>query len=86
MKPIVIDSFGCCDTFCIYSRECACHTTAGDFRSEDGFTPEIFVDGKNNLFCKTGWEESQPPLPVLPESYDSLERGFVNIAKALENA
>lgn len=31
---------------CMYTRECAQHETAGDFRSEDGMTPDIVnIDG-----------------------------------------
>lgn len=30
-----------CRSECPLDRECANHTTAGDFRSEDGFTPNL---------------------------------------------
>ena len=30
-----------CEEECHLSRECANHTTAGDFRSEDGMTPDL---------------------------------------------
>lgn len=42
------DSYSiCCHAKnCMYARECAQHTTAGDFRSEDGMTPDIInIDG-----------------------------------------
>lgn len=38
---------------CRYKRECANHTTAGDFRTEDGFTPRMCQDENDNWLCTT---------------------------------
>ena len=46
----------CQEKLCPFRRECAIHETAGDFRSEDGFTPELTVEvvkGKNQFSCAT---------------------------------
>jgi hypothetical protein len=31
----------CLEETCLYRKNCANHVSAGDFRSEDGFTPEL---------------------------------------------
>lgn len=75
-KLIEVNEYKECITGCPFERECAQYKTAGDFRTEDGFTPELlFKDGK--LQCKTATE-----LPLkdsncgdFPESYDKLGRG-----------
>jgi len=38
---------------CRYKRECANHTTAGDFRSEDGFTPRMCQGENDKWLCTT---------------------------------
>lgn len=38
-----------CNNTCMSSRECAQHYTAGDFRTEDGNTPNLIV--KDGNFC-----------------------------------
>lgn len=42
----------CLDNGCPYKRECANHRTAGDYRSEGGFTPDLFEDN-GQFFCRT---------------------------------
>jgi len=42
-----------CEDDCVYSRECANHTSAGEFRSEGGFTPELSVNERMECFCRT---------------------------------
>lgn len=55
---------------CKYTRTCANHVTAGDFRSEDGFSPEIRqVDAE--FFCDTAdrpvdWERSYGDFDTHP--------------------
>ncbi|MHC4188431.1 MAG: hypothetical protein ACYSUB_01980 [Planctomycetota bacterium] len=43
--PIQVKIWGkcprCLDEKCLHSRECANHTSAGDFRTEDGSTPNL---------------------------------------------
>lgn len=36
---------------CGLRSECANHATAGDFRTEDGETPNLFMDAERNIFC-----------------------------------
>jgi len=42
--PRLVDRyFSCCSNSCMYRRECAQHVTAGDFRMEGGFTPDVVL-------------------------------------------
>lgn len=36
---------------CRFTRDCANHRTAGDFRTEDGLTPDLSKDSNNNWMC-----------------------------------
>ena len=45
----------CLDERCKHKRECANHTTAGDFRSEGGDTPDLVKTGK-------GWRCNREPM------------------------
>jgi hypothetical protein len=43
----------CKSEICQYIKDCAHHETAGDFRFEDGFTPQIAFNERNqHYFCK----------------------------------
>ncbi len=81
MSEIVLDRWGCCLAVCKFQKECAQHYSAGDFRSEDGFSPEIEVKNGQvhcNTFGRnyiTNMEKSGPF--DLPENYNQLERGFI---------
>lgn len=45
-EPITIDGWGCClSETCSMRRECAQHTTAGDFRTDDGIAPMLVKNG-----------------------------------------
>lgn len=44
---------------CNYTRTCANHRTAGDFRSEDGFTPRLRLVN-NEVVCDTVHYENKP--------------------------
>jgi hypothetical protein len=87
MKKIKLDQFGFCkDKDCPYRKECAQHETAGEFRSEDGFRPEIFK--KSNDFtvyvCKTA-SESHSLIPSygadFPNNVNELGNGFIPISE-----
>jgi hypothetical protein len=60
----------CLEKSCKFNRECANHETAGDFRSEDGFTPSLSLQlGK--VYCNTkntppdpSWEFGFTPLKI----------------------
>ena len=41
VKVTVFTRYPACEDKCSHSRECANHTTAGDFRSEDGLVPDL---------------------------------------------
>lgn len=92
MKQININVYGDCETLCPYYRECACHYTAGDFRSESGFTPQIFVDTETGqLFCATAEEPPHTPnypqqSAKFPENIEFLSQGYHNIGKARTKA
>lgn len=79
MTLVKINEYGECESrTCPFARECAQHRTAGDFRSEDGFSPDITLSGEKHAICGTF---SQPILPddlqCLPANYHELDRGFV---------
>lgn len=68
--------FECCDEECKYRKECAQHETAGFFRTEDGFTPELLIIG-NLCYCDTKDRASLKGLSYedLPDNYDELSHG-----------
>lgn len=77
----------CLSSDCPFWTKCACNFSAGDFRMESGFTPEIFVDTDDGtIWCKTA---TRPPLSIkyseLPHNYDELDAGFVNINEAVDS-
>ncbi len=87
MKEIKVnDVYKDCEASCLFEKACACHTSAGYFRSSDGFTPEIFYDDETGKFyCKTASEEPttfscyEYPGEKHPISIWSLGYGFVKI-------
>lgn len=72
--------FECREQLCPFRRECAQHETAGDFRTEGGFTPELLIIG-NACYCDTCHEE---PLDFegyqrdYPANYDKLGSGALH--------
>lgn len=67
----------CLEETCPFLRECANHTTAGDFRSEDGFSPELFEEN-NIFFCRTKTAKKHKDLPAsYPKNYYKLKRGMI---------
>lgn len=70
----------CISNICKFSRECANHTTAGDFRTEDGFTPEITVVS-GEVVCLTQdravSEAHTCGYGPFPENYGKLRAGFL---------
>ena len=40
-----------CEESCYHQSECANHTTAGDFRSEGGFTPNLLLGDDGSWTC-----------------------------------
>jgi hypothetical protein len=41
----------CEDVHCLFRKQCANHTTAGDFRSEDGLTPDLKEIENGEWWC-----------------------------------
>lgn len=72
--------FECREKLCPFRRECAQHETAGDFRTEGGFTPELIIIG-NACYCDTCHEE---PLDFdsfetdYPANYEKLNHGALH--------
>lgn len=73
----------CNSPSCSFRRECANHRTAGDFRTEDGFTPEM-TERNGEYFCETidrDMADSDDPSfrNDFPENYDNLSRGALTV-------
>ena len=85
MKLLEIDDWKCCNSKdCPYRRGCANHSSAGDYRTDDGFSPELVRLG-SDIYCKS---YDKPPMVVdenqrcsydIPENVYDLGNGFVNI-------
>lgn len=76
VKVYAAGGIDCLEDSCPFKGECANHETAGDFRSEDGFTPELsVVDGQWS--CKTYDREphSGEYLENFPENTNKLPQG-----------
>jgi hypothetical protein len=67
IKTKVYDGGGidCLEDSCPFKRQCANHTTAGDYRSEGGFTPELYREG-GVFFCKTKNKAARVNYPEFP--------------------
>jgi hypothetical protein len=84
MKNIEIDGHGCClSATCLYRKTCAQHETAGDFRSEGGFSPKINVSDEGVISCETIKETSDghAKYRIEPNNVLELGRGFKKISK-----
>ena len=66
----------CLEQGCRYRRTCANHTSAGDFRSEDGFSPELHLR-RGQLYCDTIDESPLAESDDLPVSHGKLWHGAV---------
>jgi hypothetical protein len=78
----------CISTNYIFRYECAQHTTTGDFRTEDGFSPELEINPSiQELKCNTKDKESMENdgkyryrrNSDLPSNYNSLGHGILTI-------
>ncbi len=70
----------CTSETCLFRRECAQHCSAGDFRSEDGFSPEIHKSN-GTVYCGTADREPCEDISSVyyyPENLDNLGYGFVS--------
>lgn len=72
-----ISSLNCTEEHCKFNRTCANHESAGDFRSEGGFTPEIIIEN-DKIFCRTTERDGQSQFnEILPKNHEELGRGSV---------
>lgn len=62
---------------CIFRKECANHASAGDFRSEGGFTPELSLLSKTQAECSTFDRPIDPYIQwqSLPDNNEDLGSG-----------
>lgn len=90
-----INRFGainCQEQYCPFLKKCANHETAGQYREEDGFSPEITVEygpaltsinpqvGDNVIEVHCATIECNPEYgkyETLPIHYDQMRRGAV---------
>lgn len=49
----VFKGLNCHSDKCQYVRSCAQHHSAGDFRSEDGFTPKLIIEDDQVVGCES---------------------------------
>lgn len=67
----------CLEQNCPYRRSCANHDSAGDFRSEDGFSPELHLR-RGQIYCDTIHDAPLADTSEnLPESHANLWHGAV---------
>lgn len=58
--PIKLDEWcSCTNNGCPLSSVCAQHSSAGDFRSEDGLRPMLVKTGENDFGCCTNLSETR---------------------------
>lgn len=78
---IPIDAYQGCTARCPFEKECAQHASAGDFRVEGGFTPELERED-GDIFCLTHDRkviESEEHYGVFPEGVEALGQGMVTL-------
>lgn len=78
----------CLETGCLFRKTCANHASAGDFRSEGGFSPELHLR-RGEVYCDTV-EDTLLPIDYenLPSSFDKLNHGAVlwtDLVETVEN-
>jgi len=76
---IVLNEYQECTASCIFSRDCAQHRTAGDFRSEDGFAPEIVLLRDPEINPEVIVECRSADEPRVGCSNQSLPRHFAEL-------
>ena len=60
-------AFECHSKDCMYSRDCANHYTAGDFRSEDGLYPILKLWPDKKWYCNQKFDESRQGAAFINE-------------------
>jgi len=76
----------CLSTDCQHRKECANHVTAGDFRSEDGFTPRL-TEQNGEYFCKSydtlSDNDQYRPWPKNHKMYGALNQKKLKIKSTI---
>lgn len=74
----------CLEENCQYRKTCANHDSAGDFRAEGGYSPQLwykenlFDKNKKELICESiDFESDNDPHRPLPKNIDFSKEGFV---------
>lgn len=71
----------CQEVRCPFKHTCANHRTAGDFRAEGGFSPELFEEN-GKVFCATRTQKTVEVCgETMPENYKSLNQGMIYLDK-----
>ena len=67
----------CLDDYCKYRLSCANHTSAGDFRSEGGFKPELSLVNCEVHCASKIRDFMYDMIETVPSNYNQLDRGTV---------
>ena len=79
-----LTSISCNSDRCSFKKECAQHVSAGQFREESGFTPEIEKSG-DNYMCNTFGRKSSDDLNrIVPDNIETLNHGMLYFSKDKE--
>lgn len=71
-----------CEQNCVYHGSCANHESAGDFRSESGFTPELTLVGDQvdcQTFDRPASSLSNGAYDYVPDNIDLLPQGCLYV-------
>ena len=74
------DRINCQESECLFRKECANHETAGEYRVEGGFSPELVVNTHMQVFCST--KDRNPIYEeffTLPINHEELGIGEVRL-------
>lgn len=77
---------GCKSEECAYRGECSSHETAGQFRGEGGFTPEVELLSDGTFVCHTADRPADPCRAAeygqdLPDNHRDLGCGRLTVLR-----
>lgn len=92
MQEEIISEAGsmlCESKYCKYRSSCANHSSAGDFRTEGGFSPKlVFGDNKNQIICLSSniecnnSEHDAIPINHYDQGYaNAIERSLIDLER-----
>ena len=79
-KEVIISEEGkvlCEDKNCQYKRECANHSSAGDHRTEGGFSPKLIFGDNKQIICLSSYVKSNNEQ-YNPSPIGHYDRGYAN--------